>query len=173
MLKEKGVNMRHAEKNKNKVGKGDPAANDPKTWVAKLLVDSNPEEAKSTHDHPISGDWWEFDLGTTRGFHGDIAAFSDYKPFDAPIPISLAGNGATTNVLGTGALTIQFLPPNSPPVTFRISNAYHTPGIMNLISIGHLDNLGPRIQFFSKGIDIWNSDELGLSIPHEGNTCRC
>lgn len=166
-------NNRRADKQKNKVGNGNSTvAGAPKSWVAKLEADSNVEEAKSTHGHPVSGDWWEFDSGASRVFHGNLAAFSNYKAFDMPMTIGLTGEEAITKALGSRTLAIRFIPPNSPPIVFHISNAYHTPGMMNLISISHLDNLGRKIQFHSKHIHIWNGDELELSVPRVG-TYKC
>ncbi|KAG8927190.1 hypothetical protein FRC01_007869, partial [Tulasnella sp. 417] len=167
-------NQRRAEKIKAKSTRTDEnTPYDKRSWIAKLSEDEPKEEARSTHDHPTTGEWWEFDSGASRVFHGDIAAFSNYKAFDKPIPIGLATNGASTNALGTGTLTINFFPPKSAPTTFTITNAYHAPGIMNLISIAHLDDLGRKIQFHSKRIDIWDGDLLELSVPRTGNSYQC
>ncbi|KAG8926805.1 hypothetical protein FRC01_008347 [Tulasnella sp. 417] len=168
-------NQRRSEKLKAKSTKGDENAApfDKRSWIAKLSKDDPSEEAKITHERPTAGEWWEFDSGASRVFHGDIAAFSDYKAFEKPIPIGLAADGASMNALGTGTLTIRFLPPNSPPIDFTITKAYHAPGIMNLISIAHLDDLGRRIQFHSKQIDIWDGDVLELSVPRNGNSYSC
>ncbi|KAG8887327.1 hypothetical protein FRC00_000462, partial [Tulasnella sp. 408] len=166
-------NQRRAEK-KTKNGKGDEnSPPDHGAWVATALSDAPPEEAKTTNGTPAAGEWWEFDSGATQVFHGNFAAFSDYKAFDKPIPIGLATNGASTNALGEGSITIRFLPPDSPSVTYRISKAYYVPGIVNLISIRYLDDLGKRIQFSGKRIDIWSGNKLDLSVPRVGNTYRC
>ncbi|KAG8960233.1 hypothetical protein FRC00_000735 [Tulasnella sp. 408] len=84
-----------------KNGKGDEnSPPDHSAWVATALSDAPTEEAKTTNGTPAAGEWWEFDSGATQVFHGNFAAFSDYKAFDKPILIGLATNGASTNASG-------------------------------------------------------------------------
>ncbi|KAG8938022.1 hypothetical protein FRC00_001925 [Tulasnella sp. 408] len=141
---EEKSNQKHAEK--NKPGKGDSTpALDEKTWVAKICNDDEVEEAKAI----------------------------DYTPFTKPVNIGLTTDGASTKAFGSGPLHVRFFPPNSSPVKIPITKAYYAPGIMSLISISHLDNLGQRIQFYNKRIDIWHGDDLELSIPRVGNSYKC
>lgn len=49
---------------------------------------------------------------------------------------------------------------------------YYAPGMMNLISISHLDNLGHRIEFHESCIDIWDGKTLELSVPQTRNAYR-
>ncbi|KAG8920142.1 hypothetical protein FRC00_010424 [Tulasnella sp. 408] len=136
-------NQKHAEKNRNKPGKGDSTpVLDGKTWVAKICDDDDGEEAKAIGETTPTGSWWEFNSGATRVFHGDLNAFSDYTPFVKPVNIGLATDGASTKAFGSGTLRVRFFPPNSSPVEIPITKAYYAPGIMSLISISYLDDLG-------------------------------
>lgn len=166
-------NLRRQDKNKGGGGKGDKTSPD-SSWVAKIVDEKETEEeAKATRDTTANSEWWEFDSGATRVFYGNLEAFSDYKPFDKPIVIGLATSGASTQALGSGSLNILFHPPNASSSLIHITKAYYAPGMMNLVSISHLDDLGKRVQFFDKQINIWHGEKLELSVPRVGNSYKC
>ncbi|KAG8989072.1 hypothetical protein FRB90_002415 [Tulasnella sp. 427] len=167
-------NKRQQEKQKLKAQKSEPSAVDLKMWTASLSIDlPASENANATTDANPTAEWWEFDSGATRVFHGNLAAFSNYKPFSKPLRIGLASDKDSLNALGSGSLTIKLLPPNGPPVPITISKAFYAPGIVNLISISHLNDHGRRVVFSNKRIKVWHGTNLELSLDRVGNLYRC
>lgn len=170
---QQGADKSNQRRNKNKNKNGNGKDTDASAWVAKIAEDDQGEQAKSTNGSDADGNWWEFDSGASRVFHGDLSAFANYKPFDTPIPIGLATSGSSASALGSGDITIRFSPTNSPSVKFTITGVYYAPGMMSLISIRHLDDLGRRAEFSGQRLKIWKDDKLELSIPRIGNSYKC
>ena len=131
-------------------------------WYNPSKRRSSKEQAFTVSEHYTDG--WVLDSGASSHMCPIQDEFSDIRPLDMPIPISVANGG---RIMAVGVGTIRVTLKNSKPI--RIENVLYVPKLdRKLPSISALSKKGLDVSFNKNCCTIKNGEDIIIKVPRRG-----